>query len=74
MGLRPLEIYVYTVRGSTLDVRIGRLQTSDSAAKVDPRAVRVNPYKYLLIKYFYIHKLERRRPTWLPRYITFKSI
>ena len=31
MGLRPLEIfYSLTVRGSTLDVRIWRLQTADS--------------------------------------------
>ena len=44
MGLRPLEIcFTLLVRGSTLAVRIWRLQTSDSDTKICLRAVRVYP-------------------------------
>ena len=44
IGLQPLEIFsLFSSRGSTLDVRIRRLQCQFLTSKVDSRAERVNP-------------------------------
>ena len=50
--------YVYSYSGvSTLDVRIWRLQTSDSDTKIDPHTVRVKPSRCIKASFFHLWRM-----------------